>query len=147
MTFVQTILANPLAVSLDRVLAYHGPATLQAWIRDQTTVTDLVSAEGLAEGVWSHPTLMKLGRSQIRRAFETWRIEESAALLDVMLGVAPAVAQEQAPPAQQIPLAQALQAMCQQLAQPTVFPWFCRQCDALRLRILAVLDENPPRKP
>lgn len=143
MTFVQQLLANPIAVALDGVLAYHGPDQLATWLRDQTAVVELVPLDGLAEGIWAHPFLLKLGRKPIRRALEAWSVPESAELLDVMLGVAPAVAQEQAPPALQPQLTEALRAMCVQLGQPAAFPWFCRQCNALRAKVLSVLDDNP----
>jgi hypothetical protein len=140
---VQRLLTNPMAVALDRVLAVHGPATLEQWIQGHTRMVDEIPAGGLEEAVAGHPMLKRVAGGVISRALDGWGPEWAAAVLDTMYAVAPAVAVEEAPPPYQERLAVALQQMCQRLAQPDAFPWFCAQCGLVAARVQAVLRDNP----
>lgn len=140
---IQRLMTNPLASALDTVLAYKGPQQLETWIRSHTVMIDEIPDGGLEESVRSHPMLKRIAGKAVRNALAGWNVEWAAETLDVMWSIAPSIAAEQAAPDYQPQLTEALQHMCQRLAEPDAFPWFCDQCAGIAQRIQAVLSDNP----
>jgi hypothetical protein len=145
-TPVQRLLANPLAATLARILAdpAHGPATLEQWIQTEADLVAQIDPAALTAAVQHHPLVGRWGRRLVVQALRTWDVDGYALLLDLVVGMAPAIAQETRPPAQQAAVVAGLQAMARRIGQdPAAFTWFCRQMRTLQTRILAVLDPPP----
>jgi len=156
-TPLQVLLANPIAVQVDRVLAdpAHGPAVLDQWIAQEADLVRLIPEAELYRGVTAHPWLLRLGRRPLMAAIGGMDVDGYALIVETMADVADAVAREVTPPEWQPAMAQALRQMAARIGQdPRAFRWFCRQMDQLKARILAILQtagpphsDNPPPSP
>jgi len=142
-TPLQVLLANPIAVQVDKVLAdpAHGPAVLEQWIAQETDLVRLIPEAELRRGVTAHPLLLRLGRRPLTAAIAGMDVDGYALIVENMADVADAVAREVTPPEWQPAMAQALRQMAARIGQdPHAFRWFCRQMDGLKARILAILQ-------
>lgn len=156
-TPLQVLLANPIAVQVDKVLAdpAHGPAVLEQWIAQETDLVRLIPEAELRRGVTAHPLLLRWGRRPLTAAIAGMDVDGYALIVENMADVADAVAREITPPEWQPAMAQALRQMAARIGQdPQAFRWFCRQMEALKGRILAILQtagtphsDNPSSSP